>query len=182
MKMFLKIVGRITEVFNIIAMVTLAALLMLVFFNTILRYVFNSPIPGVFELTRMGMICLTPAMAVTILNKKCVWVDILSSRFGRIPLLILDAVTLPAAGVIWGLIAWQTYTQIFRSINSNTHFTTIKLYEWPFRVVFFIAMSAACLSIVTFTCERLAQYKNGGVPKDEDEVEQAIRKAEEMDI
>ncbi len=125
----------------------------------------------------MGMICLTPAMAVTIINKKCVWVDVISSKMKRGPLLALDAVTLPAAAAIWLLIAWQCYVQIGRSIEKNVHFTTIFLYEWPFRIVFFIAMSAATLAIVAFTIDRLLQYANGGMPVDETEVEQAIRKA-----
>jgi TRAP-type C4-dicarboxylate transport system permease small subunit len=180
MKAVLKTIRFITEIFNIISMCAMFLMLALVFFNVVFRYLLNSPIPGSFELTRMGMICLTPAMAVTIVNKKCVWVDVISSRFKRGSLLILDALTLPAAAAIWLLIAWQCFVQISKSIEKNVHFTTIMLYEWPFRIVFFIAMSAATLAIIAFTIDRLMQYANGGMPVDETEVEQAIKKAGEM--
>ena len=182
MKRASKIIRFITEIFNIVAIIAIVFMLLLVFFNTLLRYAFNSPIPGTFELARMSMICLTPCMAVTVINKKCIWVDVLASRFNRTGQLILDAVTLPAAGIVWGFIAYSAYGHIFRSIRNNTHFTSIRMHEWPFRVVFFVSMVATTLSIFTFAAERLLQYRGGGMPHDETEVEQAIRKADEMDF
>ena len=182
MKTAIKVVKVITEVFNIIAICALVFLLLLVFFSTLLRYVFNSPIPGTFELARMSMICLSPSMAAAVIHKKSIWVDVFVNRFNRVGQFIIDVLTIPLAGIVWGFIAYSAYGHIFRSISNNTHFTSIKLYEWPFRVVFFVGMAVTTLSIFAFTAERLSQYKGGGMPHDESEVEQAVKKAAQMDF
>lgn len=177
----LKVMRRIIDVFNVIAIAGLLFLMTLTFFNVILRYLFNSPITGTYEMTRMGMILLTPSIAVTTLGRQNIWVDVLTSHFNRVGQMIVDAVTLPTSVVIMGMMAWQAYNMIFRSIEKDTHFTTILLYEWPFRIVFFIAMSVATLAALVFTIERMMQYKNGGTPHDVSEVDAAIQKFEHLD-
>lgn len=179
MNSVVKVLRKIIEIFNIIAVCGLVFLLLLTFLNVILRYLFNSPITGSYELTRMGMIVLTPAIAVTILAKQCIWVDVLTARFNRVGQMIIDAISLPTSTAIIGLMAWQAYKMVWNAIEKGTHFTSIMLYEWPFRLVFFIAMAVSTLAAVVFTIERMMQYKNGGVPHDENEVDAAIKKFEE---
>lgn len=178
MNAVLKVLRKIISVFNIISVCGLLFLLLLTFANVILRYLFDSPITGSYELTRMGMIVLTPAIAVTILAKQCIWVDVLTSRFNRVGQMIIDAISLPTSTVIIGLLAWQAYEMVWNAIEKGTHFTSIMLYEWPFRLVFFIAMSVATLASLVFTIERMMQYRNGGMPHDESEVDAAIKKFE----
>lgn len=181
MKSVLKVLRKIVDVFNLIAIAGLLFLMLLTFFNVILRYLFNSPITGSYEMTRMGMILLTPSIAVTTLAKQNIWVDVLTSHFNRVGQMIIDAITLPTSVVIMGMMAWQAYVMIFKSYAKGTHFTTIMLYEWPFRVVFFIAMSVTTLAALVFTIERMMQYRNGGTPHDENEVDAAIKKFHEDD-
>ena len=177
----LKVLRRIVDVFNVVAIAGLLFLMLLTFFNVILRYLFNSPITGTYEMTRMGMILLTPSIAVTTLAKQNIWVDVLTSHFNRVGQIIVDAITLPTSVLIMGLMAWQAYVMSIRSITKGTHFTAIMLYEWPFRIVFFIAMSVATLAAIVFTVERLLQYRNGGTPHDETEVDAAIKKLRDME-
>lgn len=179
MNAVLKVLRKIIAVFNIISVAGLLFILLLTFLNVILRYVFSAPITGSYEMTRMGMIVLTPGIAVTILAKQAIWVDVLTSRFNRIGQMIIDAITLPTSVVIMGLLSWQSYKMIGNAIKKGTHFTSIMLYEWPFRIVFFVAMAVATLAAITFTIERLLQYRNGGMPHDESEVDAAVKKFDE---
>ena len=184
MKAVLKVLRGIIAVFNIISVAGLLFILLLTFANVILRYVFSAPIAGSYEMTRMGMIVLTPGIAVTILAKQAIWVDVLTSKFNRIGQMIVDAITLPTATVILGLLAWQNFNMIETSMRKDTHFTAVKFFgtymrEWPFRVVFFIAMAVATIAALTFTIERLLQYRNGGMPHDENEVDAAVKKFDE---
>ena len=184
MNAVLKVLRGIIKVFNIISVVGLLFILLLTFCNVILRYVFSAPIDGTYEMTRMGMIVLTPGIAVTILAKQAIWVDVLTAKFNRIGQMIIDAVTLPTATAILGLLAWQNYNMIATSMRKDTHFTAVKFFgeylrEWPFRLVFFIAMAVATLAALTFTVERLMQYRNGGMPHDETEVDAAVKKFDE---
>lgn len=182
MKKITKAIERITDVFNIIAVVAIVALLLLVCANVLMRYIFKNPIPGTYELTQMLMICLSPCMAVTIMSKQCVWVDVFTSKLGRIGQLVVDIVTLPASVVIIGMIAWQSFNTILSSYADGTYkqIMTFRLYEWPFRIVFFLAMAVATLAALAFTVDRFLCYRNGGCPVDETDVDRAIAQAGDL--
>lgn len=182
MKKITKAIERITDIFNIIAVVAIVALLLLVCANVLMRYIFKNPIPGTYELTQMLMICLSPCMAVTIMSKQCVWVDVFTSKLGRIGQLVVDIVTLPASVVIIGMIAWQSFNTILSSYADGTYkqIMTFRLYEWPFRIVFFLAMAVATLAALAFTVDRFLCYRNGGCPVDETDVDRAIAQAGDL--
>ncbi|MCR5785981.1 MAG: TRAP transporter small permease [Eubacterium sp.] len=182
MKVLSKFLKGIVEVFNIVAIISLVAMLLLVCANVIMRYIFNNPIPGTYELTQMLMICLSPCIAVNIMAKECVWVDVLTSRFGRIGQMIIDIITLPFATLIIGIMAWQGYNMIWTSIekNSYTQIMTFRLYEWPFRTVYFLAMTMSAIAALVFTIERFAEYKGGGVPVDKNEVDRAVEEVGDL--
>ena len=176
MKGLVKILNRIIEVFNIIAIVALAGMLLLVCANVLMRYIFKNPIPGTYELTQTLMICLTPCIAVNIMAKQCVWVDVVTAKFSRLGQLIIDILTLPLSVGIIGVMAWQGFNMIFTSYNKGNYspVMSFRLMEWPFRLVYFIAMTTATLAALAFMIDRFMQYKDGGMPVDKNEVDRAI--------
>ena len=182
MKKIVRILNRITEVFNIIAIAALAAMLLLVCANVVMRYIFKNPIPGTYEMTQALMICLTPCIAVNIMAKQCIWVDVFTSKFNRLGQLIIDIVTLPFSVAIIGIMAWQGFNMILTSYDKGSYspIMTFRLMEWPFRIVYFLAMTMATLAAIAFTIERFMQYKDGGVPHDESEVDRAKEQAGDL--
>lgn len=182
MKKITKAIGYVTSFFNVIAVIAIVALMLLVCANVIMRYVFQNPIPGTYEITQMLMICLSPCMAVTIMSKQCIWVDVFTSKLKRTGQMVIDIITLPASVVIIGMIAWQAFNTILSSYAEGTYkqIMTFRLYEWPFRIVFFLAMAVATLAALAFTIERFMEYKNGGCPVDETDVDRAIAQAGDM--
>lgn len=177
-----KAIRKVTEIFNIIAVAAMVAMLLLVCANVVMRYIFKNPIPGTYELTQSLMICLTPCIAVNIMAKQCVWVDVVTSKFGRLGQLIMDVVTLPISVAIIGVMSWQGFNMMLKSIDKGTYSSIMnfRLAEWPFRLVYFIAMLMAALAALAFTIERFQCYKNGGTPVDENEVDRAIEQAGDL--
>lgn len=184
MKIVMKVLKGIIEVFNIIAIASLVCMLLLVCANVVMRYIFKNPIPGTYEITQMLMICLSPCMAVTIMAKQCVWVDVVTTRFGRLGQLIMDIVTLPISVVIIGIMAWQGFVMIGTSIEKNTYnnIMSFRMYEWPFRVVFALAMTMAAIAAFCFMIERFAEYRNGGVPADVAAAAEARKREQELKL
>lgn len=182
MKGLVKTLNRIIEVFNIIAIVALAGMLLLVCANVLMRYIFKNPIPGTYELTQTLMICLTPCIAVNIMAKQCVWVDVVTAKFSRLGQLIIDILTLPLSVGIIGVMAWQGFNMIFTSYNKGNYspVMSFRLMEWPFRLVYFIAMTTATLAALAFMIDRFMQYKDGGMPVDKNEVDRAIEEVGDL--
>ncbi len=184
MNKFTKLIRQITEIFNIIAVVAMVAMLLLVCANVVMRYIFKNPIPGTYELTQSLMICLTPCIAVNIMAKQCVWVDVVTSKFKRRGQLIMDIATLPVSVAIIGVMCWQGFNMILKSIDKGTYSSimSFRLMEWPFRAVYFIAMLMATLAALAFMIERFQSYKNGGMPTDENEVDRAIEQVGDLSV
>ena len=184
MKKVVSVLNRITEIFNIIAVAALVCMLLLVCANVIMRYIFNNPIPGTYELTQALMICLTPCIAVNIMAKQCVWVDVVTAKFNRLGQLIIDIITLPLSVSIIGVMAWQGFNMILSSYEKGTYSSVMsfRLMEWPFRLVYFLAMLMATLAAIAFTIERFEQYKNGGTPVDKNEVDRAIEEVGDLSV
>ena len=183
MKALMKVLKWIIEVFNIVSIAALVAMMLLVVVNVVMRYIFKNPIPGTYEMTNMLMICLSPCIAVNIMAKQCVWVDVLTSKFGRTGQMIIDIITLPTSVVMIGLIAWQSYLMIGSSIKKNSYsqIMTFRLYEWPFRLIFALAMTMACIAALVFMIERFMEYRNGGMPVDKSDADQAKEKLQELE-
>lgn len=184
MEKILKILKGIIEVFNIIAVVALVSMLLLVCCNVFMRYFFKNPIPGTYEMTQMLMICLSPCIAVNILSKECVWVDVLTSRLERLGQMVIDIITLPLSTLIIGIMAWQGYNMIWTSIEKNTYspIMTFRLYEWPFRLIYFLAMTMAAVAALCFTIERFLAYRHGGTPSDRNEVDRAKESVGDLSV
>ena len=176
MKNAVKVMNKIIEVFNIIAIAALVCMLLLVCANVVMRYIFKNPIPGTYELTLALMICLTPCIAVNIMAKQCVWVDVFTAKMGRIGQLVVDIITLPISVGIIGVMAWQGFNMILKSYSKGTYSAVMdfRLMEWPFRIVYFLAMTMAALAALAFTIERFGEYRDGGMPHDKTETDRAI--------
>ena len=185
MKTVVKVLNKITEVFNIIAIIALGCLLLLVCANVVMRYIFKNPIPGTQDMIKLLMICLTPSIAVSIMSKQCIWVDVFSSKFNRVGQLIVDIITLPLSVGILGVMSWQGFNYIIKSYNKGTSairsvMSLQMVKEWPFRVVYFVAMTMAALAALAFTIERFMMYKNGGMPHDLTETDRAIEQVGDL--
>ena len=176
--------GRITEVFNIIAIAALVCMLLLVCANVIMRYIFKNPIPGTYELTLALMICLTPCIAVNIMAKQCVWVDVFTAKMSRIGQFIVDIITLPVSVGIIGIMAWQGFNMILKSFTKGTYSAVMdfRLMEWPFRIVYFIAMAMSTLAALAFMIERFGAYRNGGIPHDKTDTDRAIEAVGDLSV
>ena len=185
MKTVVKILNKITEVFNIIAIVALGCLLLLVCANVVMRYIFKNPIPGTQDMIKLLMICLTPSIAVSIMSKQCIWVDVFSSKFNRTGQLIVDIITLPISVGILGVMSWQGFNMILKSYNKGTSairsvMSLQMVKEWPFRIIYFIAMAMAAIAALSFTIERFMMYKDGGMPHDLTETDRAIEQVGDL--
>ena len=182
MKKLIKVLSGLVEVFNIIAIAALTGMLLLVCANVVMRYIFKNPIPGTYELTQALMICLTPCIAVNIMAKQCVWVDVIASKFNRTGQMIIDIIALPTSIAIIGVMAWQGFNMIQSSLKKGTYsaIMNFRLMEWPFRIVYFVAMAMAALAALAFTIERFSMYKNGGMPHDKTETDRAIEQVGDL--
>lgn len=122
---FQNVIGKISGVVNRIGVFFALIMMVLTTADVVLRYVFNSPIRGVFELTEFMMLILVAfGLAYTQLKKDNIYVEVPSNRFPVRVQAALDVFAYLLGFVIFALIAWQCILsgnkQILRHIVSGT--------------------------------------------------------------
>jgi TRAP-type C4-dicarboxylate transport system permease small subunit len=122
---FQKIIGNIAGVVNRIGVFFALIMMVLTTADVVLRYLFNSPIRGVFELTEFMMLIMVGfGLAYTQLKKDNIFVEIVAERLPRRVQAALDVFAYLLGFTVFGLIAWQCILsgnkQILRHIVSGT--------------------------------------------------------------
>lgn len=139
-----KLLGRILLVLSGMAVL---ALMLLATGNVALR-VFHAPFRGTYEVVSfLGAIGVAFALASTQRRKGHIVVDILSSRYPRRVMRLVDALSAGISAVFFGIVAWQVLVWGARIMASGEVSETLKVIYHPF--VFGVA---AGFGILTLTC------------------------------
>ncbi|MDA8124596.1 MAG: TRAP transporter small permease [Deltaproteobacteria bacterium] len=138
------LLGRILLVLSGAAVL---ALMLLATGNVVLR-VFHAPFRGTYEVVSfLGAIGVAFALASTQRRKGHIVVDILSSRYPRRVMRLVDALSAGISAVFFGIVAWQVLVWGARIMASGEVSETLKVIYHPF--VFGVA---AGFGILTLTC------------------------------
>lgn len=100
-------------VFSILGCVALAVMMMLTAADVVLRYFFNSPIPGAYELTEFTMVIFVACgLSYCSIMRGHVSVDLLFTRLSEKSQAVIDCFTKFIGIIIVSLMAWRTFQQM----------------------------------------------------------------------
>jgi TRAP-type C4-dicarboxylate transport system permease small subunit len=106
--LFDKAVTRLGSLFNQVASASLFAMILLTCLDVSMRYFFNSPIAGTYDIVSlMGAIIASFAMPYTMLVKGHVAVEILIRSLSRKKQLVIETVTHTVGMVLSLVLVWQ---------------------------------------------------------------------------
>jgi TRAP-type C4-dicarboxylate transport system permease small subunit len=149
--------GAVRVVRNVIlaiACVTLLLLMVLIAFDVIGRYVFNSPIPGGYELTEYLMAVVVPlSVAYCMEQKSHVGVDLVVERISAKARRRVEIVTLTITLVLMGFIAWQNWVRFIELVAKPEVSAVLRVPSYPF----FLAIPVGFSAFVLFTLHQLLQ-------------------------
>ena len=139
----------IIKVLNGIAMGIVAAMMFLTATDVILRYIFNRPISGAFELIEYMMAILIPfGLAYCALQGGHVSVDLVVSRFSKKSRSILGSITTLLCLGLFLLITWQNVLYIRENFESKLTSAVLLIPVYPFVTAVAIGSAALCLVLV----------------------------------
>jgi TRAP-type C4-dicarboxylate transport system permease small subunit len=144
-----------------VAMLALAALVVLPATQVMLRDLFNSPIIGLEELTRWGLIILVFLGAPLLIStneqiRLAEFVDALPARLRK----GLERLTLLAGGLALAVIVWSGVLSIARNFGTRT--PTLDIPFWLFASPMLIGFAAAAAGYVWFALRRDDPPVGGG--------------------
>ena len=129
-----------------IGVLILAAMMCLTAVDVLMRYAFNSPIMGAFDITEYMMVLLVAfTLAYCSLKKRLVKVDLLSQYFPVRIRAIIDSFTSLIGLAIFALITWQTV--IYVKVQYETHVSSLVLHIPRYPFIALLAFSFFCFII-----------------------------------
>ena len=132
-----------------VATTSLALLMFLVAAEVIGRYLFNSPIPGGYELIEYLMAILIPlSVAFCAEQKAHVGVDLVMEKLSRKTRVRAEVVTLLVSSVLSGVLAWQCCVAIPESYASGLKSAVLHIPAYP--TVIAVAIGAIALTLFIF--------------------------------
>jgi len=155
-------IDGVSRIVNTAGVSVLLVMMALITTDVILRYVFNSPLRGVYEIVEVILVIVVSfGMAYTAMQKGMVAVEVLVERYPPRVRVIIDIFNSLAGLALFSLISWKTAEQAmtYRAAGETTYVSGLPLY--PFVLV--VSFGAALLSLVLFI--QLLESITGAVRK-----------------
>ncbi|PWE29808.1 TRAP transporter small permease [Pararhodobacter marinus] len=145
MTRFLDIFCRVTEWVAAILLVGVTALVVV---STLGRYLFATPVPDSFDISRLVLgACLAWGFAVIGLKGGHIQVDLVAESVGPRLRRAIDALAWAALLVLAVLLTWKIWGRILSAQGSGETTFDLRLPLWPFLALIWGGLAASCVTI-----------------------------------
>ena len=143
-------VGVFSRWTNVLGIAILFLMVCLTFVDVILRYIFDSPIKGVLEMTEVMMIAAVfLGIAHTQNQKGHISVDLVSATLGTRHKLVLEFINTLLGIGLFILVIWRSIVKLMVFINQNSmHSQYFRLPDAPFDAVLILGCTCLCLLLI----------------------------------
>ena len=136
---YIKAVNYLASVFGLIGAFVMAGLMLMTIADVLLRYLFNKPILGSYELTELAMVAIAfLAIPYAAAKRVNVRVDLVVGLLPKRVIARFDSVTCVLSIIITGFLAWYTIPQALyiKGVGVQTEMLRIHTYPLYFLVAF----------------------------------------------
>ena len=141
-----------------VALWMLAMMMFLTFTDVLLRYLFNSPVPGGTELIEFMMgITVTFSVAYTAHKGAHIGVDLVLMRLPEKTRRLIGCVTSFLTFILFVLICWQTIIYINEEYHSKLESAVLYIPVYPFIAVVSVGLVILCLVLLAEVLSRTGE-------------------------
>ena len=145
-------VNPIVQIITYVAAGVLALMMLITAADVLLRYIFNRPISGTWELTSYMMaVVVAFGLSYCALVKGLISVEVLTSRFSPRAQAVLNCITYFFSFLFFSLVTWQSILYIKLIFESNLVSAVLVIPTFPF-------VAALALGSLVFTLVLLKDF------------------------
>lgn len=145
-----RVIRNISVNINRIGVGFLAVMMFMTGIDVVMRYIFNRPISGAYELTELMMVILVFfGLAYTQIKKEHVAVDLVFNRFAPKMKTISSCVSYFLCLSLFVVMTWQSIKQVQSKWNSGLVTGTLGIPLWPFYLITAVGCLVMCLVFIT---------------------------------
>lgn len=143
---FEKVVQWAGKATHVIGAIFLMAMMLLIFSEVFMRYLFNAPIEGAFEMVEFMMaLVISLAMAYTGIKGGHISVELLVSKFSKRSQLLLDIFHFLVCTIFFALMSWKTTIQALVVAKRRVTSQVLLIPVYPFVWVLAVCAGLLCL-------------------------------------
>ena len=147
-----RVVNPIVQIITYVAAGVLALMMLITAADVLLRYIFNRPISGTWELTSYMMAVVVGfGLSYCALVKGLISVEVLTSRFSPRAQAVLNCITYFFSFLFFSLVTWQSILYIKLIFESNLVSAVLVIPTFPF-------VAALALGSLVFTLVLLKDF------------------------
>lgn len=149
---------RLSQVLSFSAAAILAVMMFLTALDVCLRYFFNRPLAGAFELVGYMMAILVPfSIAYCYQERGHIVVDLFMEKVRKKTRLGVDIITIFLTMIFTALIAWQNVIHFFEVKHSGLTSSVLSIPEYPFISPTAVAFATASLILFVRLLESISE-------------------------
>jgi TRAP-type C4-dicarboxylate transport system permease small subunit len=142
-----KVICPVVELLHTVGMGVLALMMLLTASDVILRYAFNRPIVGAYDLTEYMMaIVVSFGLAYCAFMKGHVRVDLVVSHLPQRLQAVIDSITGLLSVFLFAVITWQSFVYMLALFHSGLESTVLLIPRFPFTGL--VCLGSAFLTLV----------------------------------
>ena len=147
-----RVVNPVVRIISYVAAGVLALMMLITAADVLLRYIFNRPISGTWELTSYMMaVVVAFGLSYCALVKGLISVEVLTSRFSPRAQAIFNCITYFFSFLFFSLVTWQSILYIKLIFESNLVSAVLVIPTFPF-------VAALALGSLVFTLVLLKDF------------------------
>jgi len=158
MSVFIKILKTISRSLLYVSYVAIAGMAIMTVFNVVMRYIFNSPVIGVTEVSQMFLIVAMTALAHSCVEGRFIAVGAFVDHTPKKLNISIEIVMGAVALVFFFFVGWQLIVQVGVSYSTHEAYFMIKAPRWPMYLILGISFLATALATIAYVIERLQNF------------------------
>lgn len=157
----MKVIRAISRFFVWLTMVFIAALMLMMVAEVVLRTFFNTSILGATEWAALLLLFDLTAMGAAVLSNRMIKVNMVTTRLPKKAQVILDIILLFLCFVAVGYTAWRQFAYSMTSMQNGVRYTTIGLPQWPFIALFALSYGVGAITALCVMIRKIANAAKG---------------------
>lgn len=157
----MKVIRGISRFFVWLTMVFIAALMLMMVAEVILRTFFRSSILGATEWAALLLLFDLTSMGAAILSNRMIKVNMITVRMPKKVQVILDIILLFLCFAAIGYTAWRQFMYSMTSMNNGVRYTTIGLPQWPFIALFALSYGVGAITALSVMIRKIVNAVRG---------------------
>ncbi|GHU06852.1 hypothetical protein FACS1894158_14340 [Betaproteobacteria bacterium] len=156
-----KIIGRLGSALGVVSVAGIFFIMILIVLDVFLRFVFNSPIQGSYEIVERGMFCAVFAsFAYAQTEKAHIRIDLLLGKFPEKLHLLFDFFFGVLSSGAAAVIAYAAVLQAQTAFSSNYTTSVLKISLYPFYWLEFVCMFLFAVTLLYDSLKNLIAIFN----------------------